>query len=158
MTAAEDVYFANMGIITVAGAGGTPTSATIAVAKNVEATIESTIEYARGWGTTKIVGQAKHSVQVSVKIGFIKFNPIVSSWWPEFVFNSSGGGTIADTNVVNLFTVTAQFTPLTSTNTKLLRTISQVGFPKFPMKASENGWIQVDMEGIGVDATDTNPA
>ena len=38
MTAAtEDVYFANMGIITVAGASGTPASATIAVAKNVEA-------------------------------------------------------------------------------------------------------------------------
>jgi hypothetical protein len=158
LAAAEDVYFANMGTITVAGTSGTPTVATLAIAKNVEATIESTIEYARGWGTTLIAGQAKHSVQVSVKIGFLKFLPGVSSWWPEYIFNSAGGGTIADTNVVTTFTVTAQFNPLSSANTKLLRTVTQVGFPKFPMKATENQWVQVDLEGIGVNATDSNPA
>jgi hypothetical protein len=148
-----------MGVITVAGTSGTPSVDTIAIAKDVEATVEFEEVYAYGWGTILIAGRAKHSAKVSVKIGFLKFLPTVTAWWPEYILNpTAADGTVSDTNVVKTFTVTAQFTPLTSTNSKLLRTVTNVSFPKFPMKATEGQWVKVDMEGVGSTLVDTNPA
>lgn len=161
MTAATDtVYFANQGVITVAGASGTPAAKTLAVVKDIELTISWEHAEAYGWGTIQRVGVAKHTQKVDVKIGYIKFAPKVGEWFPYYIGDAStGAGTITDTNAVTLFTVTGQFAPLDATGTvKVLRTVTGVYFPKFPMKASEGQFIKVDMEGTGVTVVDTNPA
>ena len=155
MTAAtEDVYFANVGVITITS----PVSATIAIAKDIEATFKSDELIAYGFGSAEGQAKAKYNFRVSVKIGWIKFLPTVSVWWPYYITDPSAGtGALIDTNTVGLFTVTAKFKPLTSGNTILLRTVTGVSFPKFPMKATENQWVKVDLDGEGIDLTDTNP-
>jgi hypothetical protein len=161
MTAATDgLYFANMGVITVAGGSGTPAAKTLAVVKDVEATVSWEHVGAWGWGSNLRVGVAKHTQKVAVKIGYISFAPKVGEWFPYYIGDSSAGaGTITDTNVVTLFTVTAQFNPVSATGTvKMLRTVSNVYFPKFPMKSTEGQWVKVDLEGEGSTIVDTNPA
>jgi hypothetical protein len=160
MAATDTVYFANMGTITVAGAGGTPASKTLALVKDVEATVKWEHAKAMGWGTIQRAGVAKYNQSVEVKIGYIKFAPKVGEWFPFYIGDSSAGaGSITDTNAVTLFTVTAQFVPLDSSGTvKLLRTISGVFFNSFPLKASENQWVKVDLAGEGITTVDTNPA
>jgi hypothetical protein len=155
--AAEDVYFANMGTITVTGPGGTPAVRTIAIAKDIEATFESEIATAYGFGSALIQARAKYNHKVTVKIGWLKFAPKVGEWFPFWITDpTSGGGTVVDTNTVALFSVVATFVPLTSTNTSLIRTITSVSFPKFPMKATENQWVKMDLEGSGFTMTDSN--
>jgi hypothetical protein len=155
MTAAEDVYFANVATIAVTS----PVSATIAIAKDVEATFESDEIIAYGFGSAVGQAKAKYNFRVNVKIGWLKFLPTVSTWWPlRITAPASGDGSVTDTNTVAQFTITAQFLPLTSGNTKLLRTVTGVVFPKFPMKATENQWVKMDLEGTGITLVDTNPA
>ena len=155
--AAEDVYFANMGTITVVGTSGTPTVRTIAIAKDIEATFSSDELKAYGFGSAKIQAKAKYNFKVDVKIGWIKFAPKLGEWFPFWITDpTSGGGTVVDTNTVKLFTVVASFNPLTSTNTPLIRSITSVSFPDFPMKATENQWVKVDLEGSGFAMADTN--
>ena len=161
MTATTDsLYFANQGVITVAGASGTPASKTLAVVKDVEATVHWEHVEAYGWGTIDRVGVAKHTQKVDVKIGYISFAPKTGEWFPFYIGDATtGAGSITDTNAVTLFTITAEFIPLSSTGTvKLLRTITGVYFPKFPLKATEAQFVKVDMEGTGVTVVDTNPA
>jgi hypothetical protein len=161
MTAAtETLYFANMGTLTVAGAGGTPAVKTLAVVKSVKASVKWDELLAYGWGSTNIQGRAKYNQKVDVELAYIKYAPKVGEWWPYFIGDSaSGGGTIVDTNKVTLFTITAQFEPLDATGTvKHLRTISNVSFSEFPLEAKEGQWIEVNLKGTGVTVVDTNPA
>ena len=159
-SATSSVYFANQGVITVAGASGTPAAVTLAVVKDVTVSVEWEHAEAYGWGTVQRVGVAKHTQKVSVKVGWIKFAPKLAEWFPFYIGDSAaGGGTLVDTNAVTLFTITAQFTPLDATGTvKLLRTVTGVYFPKFPITATEGQFMKVDMEGTGVTLVDTNPA
>jgi hypothetical protein len=156
MTAAtEDVYFANMGTVAITS----PVSATLAIVKDVEATFQSDELIAYGFGSALGQAKAKYNFRVAVKVGFIKFLPTTSTWWPLQITNpGTGSGAVTDTNAVQQFTVTALFLPLTSGNTKLLRTVTGVVFPNFPLKATENQWVKVDLEGEGVTLADTNPA
>jgi hypothetical protein len=149
-----------MGVITVAGASGTPAALTLALVKDIEATVSWEHVEAYGWGTVQRAGVAKHSQKVTVKIGWIKFAPKLAEWFPFYIGEpAAGAGTLTDSNAVTLFTVTAQFNPLDSTGTvKMLRTVTGVYFPNFPMKATEGQFVKVDMEGYGVTAVDTNPA
>jgi hypothetical protein len=161
MTAAtESVYFGNMCTMTVAGASGTPAVHTLAVGKDIEITDGWEHVEAYGWGTVNRVGVAKHSRKVTVKIGWIKFAPKLAEWFPFYIGESAAGsGTPADTNAVTLFTITGLFQPLDSTGTvKLLRTVSSVYFPNFPMKAAEGQFVKVDLEGYGISVVDSNPA
>lgn len=158
MVAAEDTYFANMCVITVAGAGGTPASRTVAVGKNVKITYEHEEAIAYGFGSILMQGRARYNAKVTVKIGFLKFAPKVSEWFPFYIMNSSGDGTISDTNAVTLFTVTGQFNPQSAAGTKLLRTVANVSFKNFPMEGTENQWVKVDLDGVGSSTVDTNPA
>jgi hypothetical protein len=155
--AAEDVYFANMGTITVAGTSGSPAVRTIAIAKDIEATFKSDVLKAYGFGSAMIQARAKYNHKVDVKIGWLKFAPKVTEWFPFWITNpTSGDGTVSDTNTVKLFTVVATFNPLTSTNTPIIRSVTSVSFPNFPLKATENQWIKVDLEGSGFTMTDAN--
>jgi hypothetical protein len=161
MTAATDgLYFANMGVITVAGSGGTPASKTLAVVKNVKASVKWDEVLAYGWGSLDIQGRAKMNQKVDVEIEYIKFAPKVGEWWPYYIGDSAAGaGTITDTNKVTLFTVTALFEPIDATGTvKVLRTITGVSFSEFPLEAKEGQWLPVNMKGVGTTVVDTNPA
>lgn len=148
-----------MGTLTVAGASGTPASRTLAVAKDVEVTFEAEEALAYGWGSILIQGRAKYNAKVTVKIGWLKFAPAVTEWFPFWITDpSAGGGTVVDTNTVMLFDVTAKFSNLGAAGgVDLLRTVSDVSFPKFPMKATEGQWVKVDLEGVGQTLVDTNP-
>lgn len=157
MAAAEDCYFADLCVITVTPPG--KAAQTIALGQDIEATFKSTEVYARGMGSELIQNRAKHSIQVDVKIGFLKFLPTVTTWFPFYITDpTTGGGTVVDTCRCGLFTVTAQFYPMTATNTNLLRTVTNVSFPEFPMKATYNQWVKVDLSGVGQTLVDTNPA
>ena len=159
MTAATpDIYFGNMGVTTVAGGSGTPAVLTLAAVKDCEVTEEWEHAEAYGWGSVDRVGVAKYNHKVTVKIGWIKFAPKLGEWWPLYIKDASAGaGSSTDTNTVTLFTVTLQINPLTSGNTNLLLTVSNVYFPKFPIKATEGQWIKVDMEGVGTTSVASNP-
>jgi hypothetical protein len=156
--AAADLYFANMGVITVTPPGGA--AQTLAMVKNITATFKQTEVYAWAWGSKLIQGRAAHSAQVDVEIETIKFAPQVSTWWPFYITDpTAGGGTVIDTNTVALFSVTAEFVPLGATGAvKLLRTITNVSFPEFPLVANENQFIPIKLKGVGQTFVDTNPA
>jgi hypothetical protein len=159
---ANDVFFANKGVITVAGATGTPSAVTLAVVKDVEVTTSFEHVPLYGWSSIQRQAVAKHTEKVSVKIGWMKFSPAVagsgaSPWFPFWILNPTAGtgGTATDTNTVKLFTVTVQFTNEAGEN--LLATIANVYFPTFPLKATEGQWVKVDMTGEGSNVTFTNP-
>ena len=158
--ATESVYFGNMCTMTVANSTGTPAALTLAIGKDIEITEGWEHVEAYGWGTTIRAGVAKHSRKVTVKIGWLKFAPKLAEWFPFWIKDSAAGsGTAADVNTVTLFTITGQFTPFDSTGTvKLLRTVTNVYFPNFPMKATEGQFVKVDLEGYGSTVVDSNPA
>jgi hypothetical protein len=158
---AVDTFFANKGVVTVAAQTSNPTVVTLAVVKDVEVTTSFEHVPLYGWGSIKRVAMAKHSAKVSVKIGWMKFSPSVSGsgaspWFPFWILNPTAGtGTIEDTNTAKLFQVTVKFQ--NETGEFLLATISNVVFQNFPLKASENQWVKVDLSGEGADITFTNP-
>ena len=156
--AAEDCYFADLCAITITppGAGGVQT---IALGQDLELTMKSTEIYARGMGSELIQNRAKHSIQVDVKLSFIKFLPTVGTWAPYFIMDpTSGGGTLVDTCRCGLFTLTGEIFPMTATNKNWLRTVTNVSFPEFPLKVTYNQWVKVDLSGVGQTLVDTNPA
>lgn len=159
---ANSTFFANKGVITVAGSSGSsPSVVTLAVVKDVEINVSAEHVPLYGWGTIKRVAVAKHSAKVSVKIGFAKFSPAVSGsgaspWFPFWILNPTAGtGALTDTNTVKTFTVTVNLINESSEN--VLATMTDVYFPNFPMKASEGTWVRVDLTGEAADITFTNP-
>lgn len=159
MAASEDVYFADLCAITVTPTSPSKTAQTIALGQDIELNLKSTEVYARGMGSELIQNRAKHSIQVDVKISFIKFLPTVTTWFPHFIADpTTGAGTLVDTCRCALFTVTGEFYPMTATNNNWLRTVTNVSFPEFPMKATYNQFIKVDLSGVGQTLVDSNPA
>ena len=156
MAAGEDCYFADLCAITVTPAGST--TQTIALGQDLELTMKSTEIYARGMGGELIQNRAKHSIQVDVKLAFLKFLPTVTTWFPYYIMNSAAGGTLVDTCRCTLFTVTGQIYPMTAANNNVLRTVTNVSFAEFPMKVTYNQWVKVDLSGVGQTLVDTNPA
>lgn len=158
MTASADNYFANVAVITIAGASGTPTSETIAMAQEVEITYSHEEAIAWGFGSVLMQNRARYNVQVDVKIRYIKFLPQISSNALFYIMDpASGTGAVTDTNAVKLFTVTGQFAPMTTGNKTLLATVSNVTFKKLPFRASLHNWMEVNLEGIGQTVAYTNP-
>lgn len=157
----NSTFFANKGVITVAGGSGSPSSVTLAVVKDVEINCSAEHVPLYGWGTVKRIAIAKHTAKVSIKIGFAKFSPAVSGsgaspWFPFWIINPTAGtGTLSDTNTVKTFTVTVNLVNESGEN--LLATLTDVYFPNFPLKASEGTWVRVDLDGEAADITFTNP-
>ena len=146
--------FANRGTISVGGA-------TLAVVKDIEITTSAEHVNLYGWGSIRRQAVAKHSAKIAVKIGYMKFDPVISTGF-QFLAWSTGGtnGTIFDTNTVTTYTVLAQFTfePTATvvTDQHLHASITNVYFPNFPLKMSEGQWMKVDMTGEGSDIVFTN--
>ena len=158
MTASEDTYFADLCAITVQPTTPAKSSQTIALGQDLELTMKSTEVYARGMGSELIQNRAKHSIQVEVKLAFIKFLPTVTSWFPYFIMDpTNGAGTLTDICRCALFTVTGEIYPMTAANNNWLRTVTGVSFPEFPLKVTYNQWVKVDLSGVGQTLTDTNP-
>jgi hypothetical protein len=157
----NSTFFANKGVITVAGTSGSPSSVTLAVVKDCEVNITAEHVPLYGWGSVMRQAVARHTLRVGVKIAFCKFSPAVSGsgaspWFPFWIINpTTGDGTTADTNTAKVFTVTMNFTNESGEN--LLATISNVYFQNFPLKLTENTWMRVDLDGEGSGVTFTNP-
>jgi len=135
---ATSVAFANRGTITITG------ETTPEVIKDVEITISAEHVPLYGWGSILRQGVAKHSLKVSVKIGYVKFSP-VKTGFPYNIYCSSG--TLTDSNAVPEYTVVGVFT---FEDAQILRcTITGVYFPDMPFKASEGQWIRLDLTGEG---------
>jgi len=157
MTSAADCYFGDLCVIQVTPPGGSATP--IAMGQDLELTMKSTETYARGMGSELIQNRAKYGIQVDVKLSFIKFLPTVSSWFPYYIMNPTGGdGTLTDTCRCALFTISGEIFPMTATNINMLRTVSNVSFPEFPLKVTYNQWVKVELSGVGQTLVDTNPA
>lgn len=177
---AGSVAFANRGVLSVAGwdkavgtAGrvvtvpsaitSTDTDSGLGVVKDAEITWSAEHVPLYGWGSTKRQAVAKHSQKVAVKIGWVKFDPIVTTGWQFYMLGtassagtwSSPTGVVTDTNAVKLFNVTALWTM--EDGRKLLGTVTNVFFPDMPLKAAEGQWVKVDMSGEGDDIVWTNP-
>ena len=156
MTAAADNYFADLCVIQITPPGGSATP--IAMGQDLELTFKSTEIYARGMGSELIQNRAKYAIQVDVKLAWLKFLPTVSSWAPYYIMNpTTGDGTVTDTCRCGLFTITGEIYPMTSTNNNLLRTVTNVSFPEFPLKVTYNQWVKVELSGVGQTLVDTNP-
>ena len=158
---AASTAFANRGIITVGGPNDlVPTVTTCGVVKDVELTVSAEHVPLYGWGSILRQGVAKHSLKVSVKIGWVKFDPYVGATggWIFSIGASpaiTADGTWTDTNAVHMFDVNALFT--FEDGTKLNAEITDVYFPDLPMKASEGQWVRLDMAGEGKTVVFTNP-
>jgi hypothetical protein len=46
---------------------------------------------------------------------------------------------------------------MTTGNDNVLRTVTDVSFPEFPLKATYNQWVKAEFTGVGADLVDTNP-
>lgn len=144
-SATAAVAFANKGTISV---GGTD----IGVVKDIEVTISAEHVNLYGWGSILRQAVAKHSAKVSVKIGYMRFDPATTTGWQFSAWCTAGA--LNDTNTVTTFTVVAVFkfeagsggTPVAQT---LTGTILNVYFPNFPLKMAEGQWMKVDMVGEG---------
>jgi outer membrane protein W len=147
---AESFAFANRGVIIADGV-------TLGVVKDVDISWSAEHMPLYGWGSIQRQAVAKHSQKVAIKIGWVKFDPVVTANWLNKIL--TGGATMTgltvDTNVVKTFTITARFT--TELGTNLLGTITEVYFPDFPLKATEGQWVKIDMNGEGKDIAWTNP-
>jgi hypothetical protein len=135
----NSVAFANRGTIAISG------ETTPQVIKDVEITISAEHVPLYGWGSILRQGVAKHSLEVSVKIGYVKFEADKA----EFPYNIyTTAGTLTDSNAVPLYTVVGVFT--FEDGGQILRcTISDVYFPDMPLKASEGSWVRLDLAGEG---------
>jgi len=158
---ATSTAFANRGTITVGGPSNlVPTVETLAVIKDVELTISAEHVPLYGWGSILRQGVAKHSLKVSVKVGWVKFNPFVGATggWIFSIGASPGQvatGAWTNTNAVHLFDVNALFT--FEDGQTLNAKITNVYFPDLPLKASEGQWVRLDMAGEGETILFTNP-
>ena len=155
--AAADNYFADLAVIQVTPLGGVATA--LAMVQDLELTFKSTETYARGIGSEKIQNRAKYAFQIDVKFSMIKFLPTVGTWFPFYIMDpTSGGGTVIDTCKCALFTVTGEIYPMTTGNDNVLRMVTGVSFPEFPLKVTYNQWVKAEFSGVGADLVDTNPA
>lgn len=150
-TGDQTVAFANRGVVTIAGASGTPSSKAFAVIKDVELTVSADHVPLFGWGTIFRVAVAKHQEKVSVKVGSMKFNPAISgssiAWWSYITNPTSGGATNEDTNTVKTFNIEALFR---FEDGQILRgTVYDVYFPNLPFRANEGQWVKLDVSGEG---------
>jgi len=155
---AESFAFANRGTITVVGTPTGPASTPLGVVKDVDISWAAEHVPLYGWGSTLRQAVAKHSVKVSVKVGWMKFDPTVTTWLPMFILSAgtTATGSVVDTNVVKLFQITARFTMEDGTYLKGI--IDNVFFPDFPIKAAEGQWVKVDLNGEGTTITWSNSA
>jgi len=154
---AESFAFANRGTITVTGLGtGFTSSTTLGVVKDVEVTWSAEHVPLYGWGATTRQAVARHSEKVTVKIGWCKFDPTKTSWFPMAIMKTGAvpDGTSTATNAVRLFTVVALFTM--EDGTLMRGTVNNVFFPDFPIKAAEGQWVKVELSGEGTDVTFAN--
>ena len=140
------------GVVTIAGASGTPSTFAFAVVKDVEITVSADHVPLWGWGSIFRVAVAKHQQKVPVKVGSMKFNPggwagSSLAWWAYITDPVAGSGTNVDTNTVKLFNIKATFT--FEDGQILSGTVYNVYFPNLPIRASEGQWIKLDMSGEG---------
>ena len=158
--ATPDTFFGNRGTIAVAGVTTYPSTQTLAVVKGVELNV--TFEHVELYGMSSILRQdaAKHTAKVEVSIKFAKFDPtLASAMFPMYILdaaNTTGtvSGTITDTNVVKLFTVTAVWT---GTAGQIMRAVvSNVYFENMPLPMPEHDFVVLDLKGYGNGITITN--
>jgi len=155
--------FANKGIIKVTGqavpGGAYPLVITLGVVKDVELTVSAEHVNLYGWGSIKRQGVMKHSAKVTVKVGYMKLDPVYTTGFQFYILNptavTTADGNLTDSNLVKLFTVAADF--VFESGTTARGTVSNVYFPNFPLKAAEGQWVKCDMVGEGSDVIFTNP-
>jgi hypothetical protein len=154
--AAADNYWADLAVVQITPPGGS--AIPLAMVQDLELTFKSTESYARGMCSEKIKNRAKYAFQIDVKFSLIKYLPTVGSWFAYYITDpTSAGGTVVDTCKCALFTVTGEIFPMTTGNDNVLRTVTDVSFPEFPLKATYNQWVKAEFSGVGADLVDTNP-
>lgn len=144
---AEYTYFANRATLTVGGE-------TVAVLKGIEITANWETETLYGMDSIFRVDEAKHTVDVEVKITSAQFDPNMAAGFSTIYgesFNGTEGTTaltIADTNSVAVFDVVATIRG-TGQTTSTTITVSDVYFEAFPFPMSENDFITFELTGHG---------
>jgi len=154
--------FANKGRMSVQGTTTYPAVVDLGVVKDVELTVSSEHVPLYGWGSILRQNVAKHSAKVSVKVGYMKVDPVATTTaaWQFFILNpgtatANTTGSLEETNLVKLFTIVADF--VFESGVTLRGTVSNVYFPNFPLKAAEGQWVKVDMTGEGQTVAFSNP-
>jgi len=154
--------FANRGTIAVNVGGTTTGAAVLGVVKDVEITVSAEHVNLYGWGSILRQAVAKHSAKVAVKIGYMKFDPVVTTGFQFSMLRPTGAtGAFEDTNTVQLYCIEGLFVfEPDSTGTPALQhlhaKVENVYFPNFPLKMAEGQWLKVDMTGEGQTVTFTN--
>jgi len=154
--------FANQATIAV-NVGGTATGAPVlGVVKDVELTVSAEHVPLFGWSSILRQAVAKHTAKVAVKIGYMKFDPVITTGWQfSMLHPGTPDGAFLDTNTVQLFCIEGLFVfqadPTGSPALQHLHSkVENVYFPAFPLKAAEGQWMKVDMTGEGQTITFTN--
>jgi len=154
--------FANKGVVTVAGTSTYPSVVTLGVVKDVELVVSAEHVPLYGWSSILRQAVAKHTAKASVKVGYMKIDPVATTaaGWQFFILNpttatANTSGAMEDVNTVKLFTIVADF--VFESGVTLRGTCSNTYFPNFPLKAAEGQWVKCDMTGEGSTVTFTNP-
>lgn len=148
---AEYTYFANRGTLTI-------DSETVAVLKGIEITANWETETLYGMDSILRQDEAKHTVDVEVKISSAKFDPALASGFSSAYGGSLSGNeaspalTITDTNDVAVFDVVASIQGTGQTTTTTI-TVSDVYFESLPFPMSENDFITFELTGHGKTVT-----
>ena len=154
--------FANQGTIAVNVGGSSTGAAVLGVVKDVEFTVGAEHVPLYGWGSILRQAVAKHSAKVTVKVGYMKIDPVVTTGFQFSILHpGTPDGAFLDTNTVQLFCIEGLFVfQADSTGSPALQhlhaKVENVYFPSFPMKAAEGQWVKCDMTGEGSTVTFTN--
>ena len=143
--AAEGVFFSNAGALTLTG--GSSGAKSVSAIQNVTIDTHYEIAKAYGWGSIFRLGAGQYNFEVDVSIENIKWDPTVTCWFGEYILNTTGGGTVADTNTPVAFSVVTTFTNSTGTLMKL--TVSNVVFKNLKFDAKMGEWVRCNLEGSG---------
>jgi len=154
--------FANTGTIAVNVGGAVTGAAVLGVVKDVEITVSAEHVNLYGWGSILRQAVAKHSAKVSVKIGYMKVDPVITTGFQfSMLHPGTADGAFLDSNTVQLFCIEGLFVfQPDSTGSPALQhlhaKVENVYFPNFPLKMAEGQWMKVDMTGEGSTVTFTN--
>lgn len=148
-----NAYFSDdIGTLTLETDDSTPTGTPVAGIQNVEISADVSIESLYTGDSIKTESKKQHEAQVSVSIGYSKFDATVVNEWLDGD-TQAGATAFADTTDPEKYQLTGTFTAVGGGTTATIE-IGGITFESMPLiSASRGEFVQWDLEGVGEDVT-----
>lgn len=147
--ATEAVYLDDFTTLDLQTSGSTSTP--IAGIQSVEISGEVSLERLYTADSIKIEAQKQHEAQVSVSIGYSKFDAAIVEQW--LGGSGSSANSLTDTSDPQKYQISGTFEEVSGTN-EINLTVTGISFESMPLiSASRGEFVQWDIEGTGEDIT-----